>query len=177
MRQRNTCAFLNNATNICMSLVDVILSGSSTSSTAPKSKLWQLGNSSTSAWTYPRNFRIFTLALLHFLYIYIYIYIYNCTIRQTFMRPQTFCLPPGFGCHPSAIPDIPVTSPCRSVSVRVGPCLGPMHLVLQRRSHSALTCDQLRLRGAATQKPQTGRSGPGSMRQVDDSSLEVWKHL
>ena len=120
MRQRNTCAFLNNATNICVSLVDVILSGSSTSSTAPKSKLWQLGNSSTSAWTYPRNFRIFTLALLHFLYIYIYIY--NCTIRQTFMRPQTFCLPPGFGCHPSAIPDIPVTSPCRSVPVRVGPC-------------------------------------------------------
>ena len=34
-----------------------------------------------------------------------------------------------------------------------GPGLGPVHLVLQRRSHCALTGDQFRLRGAATQKP------------------------
>ena len=124
MRQRNTCAFLNNATNICVSLVDVILSGSSTSSTAPKSKLWQLGNSSTSAWTYPRNFRIFTLALLHFLYIYIYIYItvpyarLSCGLRLSVSHPDSDAIP-----VPSQISQWPVRAgPCRSVPVRVGPC-------------------------------------------------------
>mmetsp|Transcript_65697 Transcript_65697/g.104374 ORF Transcript_65697/g.104374 Transcript_65697/m.104374 type:complete len:205 (-) Transcript_65697:1772-2386(-) len=45
--------------------------------------------------------------------------------------------------------------------------LGSMHLVLQRRSHSALTCDQLRLRGAATQKLHA------SGLQVIDSSMDL----
>ena len=115
MRQRNTCAFLNNATNICVSLVDVILSGSSTSSTAPKSKLSQLGNSSTSAWTYPRNFRIFTLALLHFLYIYIYITVpyarLSCGLRLSVSHPDSDAIP-----VPSQISQWPVrVGPCRSV--------------------------------------------------------------